>query len=93
MFTFLKINFLTMWGTDAKTEKQEEIKLNHIKMQLETIDEDGTTKINIEDLRQEIRRLEELHKADQIDDDFNPAMLAGPKKSGKTPKKHKKNKS
>lgn len=33
-------------------------------MQLETIDEDGTTKIDINDLRAEIKRLEELHKAD-----------------------------
>ena len=64
MFTFLKINFLSMWGTEAKTEKQEEAKINLIKMQLETIDEDGTTKIDINDLRAEIKRLEELHKAD-----------------------------
>ena len=89
MFTFLKINFLSMWGTEAQTEKQEEAKINLIKMQLETIDEDGTTKIDINDLRAEIKRLEELHKADQVDDDFNPAMLSDNKKSGKTPKKKK----
>ena len=94
MFTFLKINFLSMWGTDNLTPQQEEAKIYKIKMQLETIDEDGVTKIDINDLRKEIKRLQGLQQADQIDDDFNPAMLAAkaekPKSKNKSAKKQKK---
>ena len=32
MFTFLKINFLSMWGTDNLTPQQEEAKIYKIKI-------------------------------------------------------------
>ena len=44
-------------------------------MQLEGIDEDGGTKIDISELRTEIERLREAHKQGQLTDDFNPALL------------------
>ena len=69
-------------------------------MQLEGIDEDGRTKIDISELRTEIERLREAHKQGQLTDDFNPALLVSnaltsqgnsnrQKKSGRRKKKSK----
>ena len=69
-------------------------------MQLEGIDEDGGTKIDISELRTEIERLREAHKQGQLTDDFNPALLVSnaltsqnnshrQKKSGRRKKKSK----
>ena len=41
MFTFLKINFSSLWGEKPKNEQQFEAKVYKIKMQLEGIDEEG----------------------------------------------------
>ena len=47
MFTFLKINFTSLWGSDPATESQFDAKVYKIKMQLEGIDEEKRTKIDV----------------------------------------------
>jgi len=93
MFTFLKINYQSLWGNKSTTNEQFEAKLIKIKMQLESIDEDGLVKMDINDLRAEVKRLQSLQSADQIDDDFNPAMLVEKQKLAKASKKAKKKRS
>ena len=94
MFTFLKINFSSLWGDEPKNEKQFEAKVYKIKMQLEGIDELGETKIDVADLRAEIERLREAAQRGSISADFNPALLLDNKaNASKGKKKSKKTKS
>ena len=75
MYTFLKINFTSLWGSDPASEHQFEAKIFKIKMQLERIDETGLTKFDYSELRTEIERLQQTHNNDELIDDFNPALL------------------
>ena len=58
MYTFLKINFTSLWGSDPASEHQFDAKIYKIKMQLERIDETGLTKFDYSELRTEIERLQ-----------------------------------
>ena len=87
MFTFLKINFSSLWGEEPADEKQFEAKVYKIKMQLEGIDEHGETKIDVAQLRAEIERLQEAAQRGSISADFNPALLLDNKVSASKGKK------
>ena len=93
MFTFLKINFTTLWGSDEpKDDKAFEARVYKIKMQLEGIDEERQTKIDIAELRTEIERLRESAMRDSISADFNPQLLVDNLTEKKSKRKREKSK-